>query len=90
MSDMIDERTISQPKITVYSTPTCPYCVMAKRYLSEKGIAYEDVNVAEDQKRAFEMLTKSGQMGVPVLDIGGQVIVGFDRHAIDDALMHRK
>jgi glutaredoxin 3 len=87
---MIDENTIAQPKITVYSTPTCPYCVMAKRYLSEKGIAYEDVDVSRDQKRAFEMLTKSGQMGVPVLDIGGQVIVGFDRHAIDGALMIRK
>jgi glutaredoxin 3 len=87
---MIDEKTIAAPKITVYSTPTCPYCVMAKRYLTEKGVNYEDVNVAEDQKRAFEMLTKSGQMGVPVLDIGGQVIIGFDRRAIDDAIMHRR
>jgi glutaredoxin 3 len=87
---MIDERTIAQPKITVYSTPTCPYCVMAKRYLSERGVKYDDVNVAADQARAFEMLTKSGQMGVPVLDIGGQVIIGFNRPAIDDALANQK
>ncbi|MCX6770942.1 MAG: glutathione S-transferase N-terminal domain-containing protein [Candidatus Micrarchaeota archaeon] len=87
---MIDERTIAQPKVTVYSTPTCPYCVMAKRYLAERGIKYEDVDVAADQARALEMLTKSGQMGVPVLDIGGQVIVGFNRPAIDDALMSRR
>jgi len=83
---MIDERTIAQPKVIVYSTPTCPYCTMAKRYLSERGVLYEDVNVAADQSRALEMLTKTGQMGVPVLDIGGQVIVGFNRPAIDDAL----
>ena len=83
---MIDERTIAQPKVMVYSTPTCPYCVMAKRYLAERGIKYEDINVAADQARALEMLTKTGQMGVPVLDIGGQVIIGFNRPAIDDAL----
>ena len=83
---MIDERTIAQPKVMVYSTPTCPYCVMAKRYLSERGIKYEDINVAADQARALEMLTKTGQMGVPVLDIGGQVVIGFNRPAIDDAL----
>ena len=87
---MIDERTIAQPKITVYSTPTCPYCTMAKRYLTERGVKYEDVYVAADQSRALEMLTKTGQMGVPVLDIGGEVIVGFDRNAIDYALMHKR
>ncbi|MFA6328849.1 MAG: glutaredoxin family protein [Candidatus Micrarchaeia archaeon] len=87
---MIDERTISQPKVTVYSTPTCPYCTMAKRYLSERGIKYEDVDVSANQARALEMLTKTGQMGVPVLDIGGQVIVGFNRPAIEDALMQMR
>ena len=87
---MIDERTIAQPKVTVYSTPTCPYCVMAKRYLAERGVKYEDVNVAADQSRALEMLTKTGQMGVPVLDIGGQVIIGFDRGAIELALANQR
>ena len=87
---MIDERSIAQPNVIVYSTPTCPYCVMAKRYLTERGVKYEDVNVAADQSRALEMLTKTGQMGVPVLDIGGEVIVGFDRNAIDYALAHKR
>ena len=87
---MIDERSISQPNVIVYSTPTCPYCVMAKRYLSERGVKYEDVNVAADQARALEMLTKTGQMGVPVLDIGGEVIIGFDRNAIDYALANKR
>ena len=63
---------------------------MAKRYLSERGVEYEDVNVAADQSRALEMLTKTGQMGVPVLDIGGEIIIGFDRDAIEYALMHKK
>ena len=75
-----------EPEVRVYSTKTCPYCVMAKRYLSEKGVAYADYDVGADQRRAFEMLGKSGQMGVPVLDIKGVVIVGFDRPAIDRAI----
>ena len=87
---MIDERTLAQLKVTVYSTPSCPYCVMAKRFLNERGIKYEDVDVSADQERALEMLTKSGQMGVPVLDIGGQLIVGFNRPAIEDALAFRR
>lgn len=77
-------------EVIVYSTQTCPYCVMAKRYLSEKGVKYADYDVGADQRKAFEMMQKSGQMGVPVLDIGGEVIVGFDRPAIDRALEGRK
>lgn len=72
--------------VTVYSTPTCPFCVKAKDYLKEKGVDFEDVNVAEDQARAQEMVQKSGQMGVPVLDVNGTVIVGFDQAKIDQAL----
>jgi len=83
---MIDENTIKAPEVIVYSTKTCPYCVIAKRYLSEKGVKYADYDVGADQARAFEMMTKTGQMGVPVLDINGSVIVGFDRMAIDRAL----
>lgn len=80
----------AQPEIIVYSTQTCPYCVMAKRYLSEKGVKYADYDVGNDQRRAFEMLQKTGQMGVPVLDINGSIIVGFDRPAIDRALADKK
>ena len=72
--------------VTVYSTPTCPFCHKAKEYLKEKGVEFEDVNVAEDQVRAEEMVKKSGQMGVPVLDIHGTIIVGFDQPKIDEAL----
>ncbi len=72
--------------VTVYSTPSCPFCHKAKDYLTEKGIAFEDVNVAEDEVRAHEMIEKSGQMGVPVLDINGKIIVGYDVPKIDAAL----
>jgi glutaredoxin 3 len=74
------------PKVTVYSTPTCPWCVRAKEFLKENKIAYEDVNVAADQNAAQEMVEKSGQMGVPVIAIDGQYIVGFDKNAIKKAL----
>jgi glutaredoxin 3 len=72
--------------IIVYSTNTCPYCHMAKDYLRSKSVSFEDVDVGSDRARAQEMIDKSGQMGVPVLDINGKIIVGFDRAAIDEAL----
>lgn len=73
-------------KVRVYSTEQCPYCHMAKDYLEAKGVAFEDVNVGEDREAAQEMIDKSGQMGVPVLDVGGEIIVGFDVPRIDAAL----
>lgn len=73
-------------KVTVYSTPTCPYCVRAKQFLKEHNIAFEDVNVGVDQGRAQEMMQKSGQMGVPVLEIDGEIIVGFDKAKIQSTL----
>ncbi|PIO03661.1 NrdH-redoxin, partial [Candidatus Micrarchaeota archaeon CG09_land_8_20_14_0_10_55_25] len=73
-------------KVIIYSTTACPYCVLAKQYLDGKGVEFEDVNVQADKARAKEMIEKSGQMGVPVLDIGGEIIVGFNRQAIDAAL----
>ena len=72
--------------ITVYSTPTCPYCVMAKRFLTEQKVSFKDIDVSADQKAAKEMFNKTGQMGVPVLDINGKVIVGFNKPAIEAAL----
>jgi len=72
--------------IKVYSTPTCPFCVMAKKYLSSKNIGYEDIDVSKDRNAAVEMVQKSGQRGVPVLDINGNIIVGFDQSAIDRLL----
>ncbi|MFH1256349.1 MAG: glutaredoxin family protein [Candidatus Diapherotrites archaeon] len=73
-------------EVIVYSTPTCPYCIMAKDYLKEKGIAFKDVNVAQDKKAAEEMIQKSGQQGVPVIDVAGQIIIGFDKEALKKAL----
>jgi glutaredoxin-like YruB-family protein len=73
-------------KVKIYSTPTCPHCRALKEFLDEKGIEYEDVNVAEDEKERNEMVEKSGQMGVPVVDIDGEVIVGFDKEKISELL----
>lgn len=78
--------TQGQSNITVYTTPTCPYCVMAKTFLKEQGIPFVEKNVAEDRVAANEMIEKSGQMAVPVLDINGEIIVGFDQGAIKKAL----
>ncbi len=63
--------------VIVYSTPTCPYCVYAKNYFKDNGVNYEDVDVSRDRTRAMEMVQKSGQMGVPVIDINGEIVVGF-------------
>lgn len=73
-------------KVKVYSTPTCPWCHTVKQFLSDHGIEFEDVNVAEDQEQAKEMIEKSGQMGVPVIEAGGEVIVGFDEALLRKAL----
>ena len=72
--------------IKVYSTPTCPYCVTLKNFLKEKGFEFEDIDVAQDQKARDEMIQKSGQMGVPVVEIDGQMVVGFDREKIEKLL----
>lgn len=70
--------------VTVYSTTTCPYCVLAKDFLKKKGVHFKDVNVSIDSKAAQEMIEKSGQMGVPVIDVDGEIIVGFDKKRLDE------
>ena len=72
--------------ITVYTTPTCGFCVKVKNYLKENGVTFTEYNVAENTEKAEEMVRKSGQMGVPVIDINGKIIVGFNRPEIDKAL----
>lgn len=72
--------------IKVFSTPTCPYCVTLKEFLKEKGFQFEDIDVSKDEKSLEEMIQKSGQMGVPVVDIDGQIVVGFDRKKIVELL----
>ncbi len=72
-----------QPRVIVFSTPTCTYCNAAKRYFRENGIKFRDVDVSRDAAAARDMMRRSGQTGVPVIDIGGKVVVGFDRSRID-------
>lgn len=78
------------PKVTIYSTPTCVYCRMAKDFFTKNNIAYEEHNVAADVKAREEMFAKSHQMGVPVIDVGGQIIVGFDKKTLEDLLISAK
>jgi len=72
--------------IIIYSTPSCGYCTKAKEYFRSKRISFTEYNVANDRKRADEMVRKSGQMGVPVIDINGKIIVGFNQAEIKRAL----
>jgi glutaredoxin-like YruB-family protein len=72
--------------VKVYSTSTCPWCIRAKQFLKENNIEFQNLDVAEDQLAADEMVAKSGQMGVPVIDIEGQIIIGFDKEKIKTAL----
>ena len=72
--------------VKVYSTPTCPWCIRVKQFLSENNIPFENNDVSINQAKAKEMIDKSGQMGVPVLDIEGEIIVGFDKERIKEAL----
>ncbi len=65
--------------VKIYSTPTCVYCKMAKEFFTKNNIQYSEYNVAEDEKAREEMIAASHQLGVPVIDIDGQIIVGFDK-----------
>ena len=72
--------------ITIYSTPTCHFCQMTKDFLKEKGIAYTEHNVASDLEKRQEMIQKSGQMGVPVIFVDNEMIVGFDKERLISTL----
>lgn len=73
-------------KTIVYSTDTCPWCTVAKDFLKENNVEFEVKNVAEDEVAKDELMQKTGQLSVPVLDIDGTIIVGFDKEAITQAL----
>lgn len=73
-------------KIKVYTTPTCPYCIRLKQFLKENNLVFEDIDVSADRAAADEIVDRTGQMGVPVVDIEGELIVGFDRGRIKQAL----
>jgi len=69
-------------KVEIYSTPSCVYCNHAKAFFKKNNVAYTEYNVASDQTKRAEMVEKSGQLGVPVIDIGGDIVVGFDEKTI--------
>lgn len=72
--------------VKVYSTPTCPYCTRVKEFLTSSGVQFENIDVSSDQEKAQEMIDLSGQMGVPVVVIDGEVVVGFDKGKIQQLL----
>lgn len=72
--------------VRVFSTPTCAYCQTIKTFFKEKNIAFEDIDVSQDEIALKEMVDKSGQMGVPVIDIDGKIVVGFDKNKIEELL----
>ena len=72
--------------VKVYSTPTCPFCTMAKNYLKQNDVAFENVDVSRDREQAMDMIRKSGQRGVPVIDYHGEIIVGFDKKRLTELI----
>ena len=77
-------------KVIIYSTPSCVYCNMAKAFFKDNAVKYDDRNVVTDEKSRDEMIQKSGQIGVPVIDIEGEIIIGFDKPAIVSLLGLKK
>ncbi len=76
--------------VKIYSTPTCVYCKTLKGYLKKNGIDFEDIDISKDEKQLQKMIKDSGQMAVPVVDIDGEVIIGFDKQKIDALLKINK
>jgi glutaredoxin-like YruB-family protein len=77
---------MSQPKVIIFTTPTCSFCNAAKRYFREKNIRFTEVDISRDQKAAMDMYRRTGQMGVPVILINNRPIVGFDVNKINQML----
>ncbi len=78
--------TKKYPRVIIFTTPTCTFCRKTKKYLRERGVPFKDVDVSRDPAAAHHIARRSGQQGVPVLDIGGKIVVGFDRPKIDKLL----
>lgn len=76
--------------IKVYSTKFCPYCISLKQFLKQHDVEFEDIDVSEDPKIQEEMINKSGQMGVPVVDVDGEIVIGFDRDKLVELLDIKK
>lgn len=74
------------PKVTIYTTPSCVYCKMTKTFFKENNVQYDEKDVSTDATARDEMVAKSNQMGVPVIDIDGQILVGFDKTGLSKLL----
>jgi glutaredoxin 3 len=75
-----------QPRVLIFTTPSCSFCNQAKRYFRQKGVKFKDIDVSRDRAAARDMVRRSRQSGVPVIDIGGKIIIGFNRPQIDKLL----
>ena len=73
-------------KVTIYTTPTCGYCQMAKEFFADNNVEYEEYNVAEDIEKRNEMIERSGQMGVPVIFVDDEMVIGFDKDRLTQLL----
>lgn len=80
----------AQHKVTIYSTPSCVYCKMAKEFFTKNGVSYEEHNVAADMKAREEMVEKSQQLGVPVIEVDDNIIIGFDQKTLEQVLELKK
>jgi len=74
------------PKVTIYSTPTCAYCIMAKEWFKENNIEYEEFDISQNEVKRNELVEKTGQMGVPVIEVGDETIIGFDKAKLSELL----
>lgn len=83
---MSEKNELNNQKVRVFSTPTCPYCIKAKEFLKEKKISFESLDVSTNHDARNEMVEKSGQMGVPVIDVNGKFMVGFNKDALKELL----
>ena len=80
------EKSSKTTKIKIYTTSTCPWCMKTKEFFKANNVKYDEVNVGMDEKARNEMFEKSGQFGVPVIDVNGTIIVGYDKEALKKAL----
>ncbi len=74
-------------QVTIYTTPNCPYCKATKEFFEENEVEYAEIDVSQDTQKAQEMVEKSGQMGVPVVDIDGEIITGFQKERLEELLI---
>jgi glutaredoxin 3 len=84
--DSVTDKPKKRKRVIIFTTPSCVHCNHAKRYFRERGVPFRDVDVSRDQAAARDMVRRSGQQGVPVIDIGGRIVVGFNRAEIDRLL----